>query len=67
MEVNVIGELRGNPGNPGFDPTPRVQQFNLQNWARKTDRRHCPAVERVGGFNKRIGYLSNHSVSGDGV
>ena len=29
-EVNVIGELRGSRGNPGFGPDPRVQKFNLQ-------------------------------------
>ena len=25
---------------------------NLKKWERKTGRRHCPVVERVGGFNK---------------
>ena len=50
--VNVIGEPRRSPGNPGIGAAPRVQKFNLQNWERKIGRRHCPAVERVGGFNK---------------
>ena len=45
-------EMRGSPGNLGFGPAPRVQKFNFQNWERKTGRRHCPVVERVGGFNK---------------
>ena len=50
--VNVIGEPRRSPGNPGIGAAPRVQKFNLQNWERKIGRRHCPVVERVGGFNK---------------
>ena len=61
--------MRGSPGNPGFGPAPRVEKFNLQNWTRETGRRHCPAVERVGGFNKLThskAYLSNHSASSDG-
>ena len=45
--------MRGSPGNPGFGTAPRVQKFNLQTGqGRLAGRRHCPAVERVGGFNK---------------
>ena len=51
-EVNVIGELRGSPGNPRCGPAPTVQQFNLHTGQGSAGRRHCPAVERVGAFNK---------------
>ena len=51
-EVNVTGELRESPGNLRFGPAPRVQKFNLQTGQGSAGRRHCPAVERVGGFDK---------------
>ena len=44
--------MKGSPGNPGFGPAPRVQKINFQNWERKTGGRHCPAVDRAGGYNK---------------
>ena len=39
-------------GKPGFGPDPRVQTFNLQTGQGRAGMRHCPAVEKVGGFNK---------------
>ena len=51
-EVNVIRELRGSPGNSVSGPAPRVQQFNLQTGQGSAGRCHCPAVDRVGVFNK---------------
>ena len=51
-EVNVIGELRWRPGNPGFVPAPRVQKHNLQTGQGSAGRRHCPAVETLCGFNE---------------
>ena len=51
-EVNVIRELKGSPGNHGFGYAQRVQTFNLQTGHGSAGRCHCPAVERVGGFNK---------------
>ena len=50
--VNVIRELRESPGNPGLGPAPRVKKFNLQTGQGSAGIRHCPAVDRVGGFNK---------------
>ena len=47
-DVNVIRELRGSPGNPGFGPAPRVQKFNLQTGQGSAGRCHCPAVKTVG-------------------
>ena len=32
----------------------RFQMFNLQNWARKTGRRHCPAVESINTPEERL-------------
>ena len=51
-DVNVIRELRGSTGNPGFGPATRIHQFNLQTGQGSADRCHCPAFETMDGFNK---------------
>ena len=64
--------MRGSPRNPGFGTAPRVKKFNLQTGqGRLAD----VTVQRLRGWVgltsppivKRIGYLSNHNASSDGV
>ena len=45
-------EMKGSPGNPGFGQLQEFKSLTCKTGQGSAARRHCPAVERVGGFNK---------------